>query len=348
MTVKRFTLFTLIGAMIAELVFAVSAQGDNDRGFKRGMFGFDGGSNPILEATGLDEAAVYAALKDGSTLAELIEANGGDVDSVAAAMIAQATAEINARVEAGQVSQARADAMLGMIEVEITEGIHNSFDDFADGKGRRGRPGLPMPRGEFGFDGGSDPILEATGLDEAAVYAALKDGSTLAELIEANGGDVDSVAAAMVAQATAEINARADAMLGMIEAEITEGIHSSFDDFADGKGRRGRPGLPMPRGEFGFDGDSNPILEATGLDEAALWEALKSGSTLAELIEANGGDVDSVVAAMVAQATAEITEGIHSSFDDFDMGKGPHGYRGFGFGDIDADADMDDEDSSSG
>ena len=247
MTVKRFTLVTLIGAMIAVLVFAVSAQGDNDRGFKRGMLGFDGGSNPILEATGLDEAAVYAALKDGSTLAELIEANGGDVDSAVAAMIAQATAEINARVEAGQVSQARADAMLGMIEVEITEGIHNSFDDFADGKGRRGRPGLPMPRGEFGFDG-----------------------------------------------------------------------------------------------------DSNPILEATGLDEAALWEALKSGSTLAELIEANGGDVDSVAAAMVAQATAEITEGIHSSFDDFDMGKGPHGYRGFGFGDIDADADMDDEDSSSG
>ncbi len=339
MTVKRFTLVTLIGAMIAALVFAVSAQGDNDRGFKRGMLGFDGGSNPILEATGLDESAVYAALKDGSTLAELIEANGGDVDSAAAAMIAQATAEINARVEAGQVSQARADAMLGMIEVEITEGIHNSFDDFADGKGRRGRPGLPMPRGEFGFDGGSDPILEATGLDEAAVYAALKDGSTLAELIEANGGDVDSVVAAMVAQATAEINARADAMLGMIEAEITENIHNSFDDFADGKGRRG---------EFGFDGSSNPILEATGLDEAALWEALKSGSTLAELIEANGGDVDSVAAAMVAQATAEITEGIHSSFDDFDMGKGPHGYRGFGFGDIDADADMDDEDSSSG
>ena len=348
MTVKRFTLVTLIGAMIAALVFAVSAQGDNDRGFKRGMLGFDGGSNPILEATGLDESAVYAALKDGSTLAELIEANGGDVDSAVAAMIAQATAEINARVEAGQVSQARADAMLGMIEVEITEGIHNSFDDFADGKGRRGRPGLPMPRGEFGFDGGSNPILEATGLDESAVYAALKDGSTLAELIEANGGDVDSVVAAMVAQATAEINASADAMLGMIEAEITEGIHNSFDDFADGKGRRGRPGLPMPRGEFGFDGSSNPILEATGLDEAALWEALKSGSTLAELIEANGGDVDSVVAAMVAQATAEITEGIHSSFDDFDMGKGPHGYRGFGFGDVDADADMDDEDSSSG
>ena len=348
MTVKRFTLVTLIGAMIAALVFAVSAQGDNDRGFKRGMLGFDGGSNPILEATGLDESAVYAALKDGSTLAELIEANGGDVDSAVAAMIAQATAEINARVEAGQVSQARADAMLGMIEVEITEGIHNSFDDFADGKGRRGRPGLPMPRGEFGFDGGSNPILEATGLDESAVYAALKDGSTLAELIEANGGDVDSVVAAMVAQATAEINASADVMLGMIEAEITEGVHNSFDDFADGKGRRGRPSLPMPRGEFGFDGGGNPILEATGLDEAALWEALKSGSTLAELIEANGGDVDSVVAAMVAQATAEITEGLHSSFDDFDMGKGPHGYRGFGFGDIDADADMDDEDSSSG
>ena len=363
MTVKRFTLFALIGAMIAALVLVVAAQ-DDSSGFKRGKRGFERVSSLILEATGLDEATVIASLKDGSTVAELIEANDGDVDSVIAAMVAEVTAEVNAGVAAGQLSQERADAMLGMIEAEITEGIHGSFDDFADGKGRRGRQ---MPEGGFGFDGDSNPILEATGLDEATMIASLKDGSTVAELIEANGGDVDSVIAAMVAEVTAEVNEkveagqvtreRADVMLGMIEVEITEGIHSSFDDFADGKGRRGRP---MPEGGFGFDGDSSPILEATGLDESAVEEALISGSTLAELIEANGGDVDSVIAAMVAEVTAEvnekveagqvtreradamlgmieveITEGIHSSFDDFADGKGRRGRSmpegGFGF-----------------
>ena len=361
MTVKRFTLFALIGAMIAALVLVVAAQ-DDSSGFKRGKRGFERVSSLILEATGLDEAAVIASLKDGSTVAELIEANDGDVDSVIAAIVAEVTAEVNAGVAAGQLSQERADAMFGMIEVEITEGIHGSdeaaviaslYDRFGDGKGR------PMPRG---FERVSSLILEATGLDESAVEEALISGSTLAELIEANDGDVDSVIAAIVAEATAEVNEkveagqvtreRADVMLGMIEVEITEGIHGSFDDFADGKGRRGRS---MPEGGFGFDGVSSLILEATGLDESAVEEALISGSTLAELIEANDGDVDSVIAAIVAEATAEvnagvaagqlsqeradamlgmieveITEGIHGSFDDFGDGKGRPGH-GFGF-----------------
>ena len=236
MTVKRFTLFTLIGAMIAALVLGVSAQ---DGGFKRWKPGFDGDSNPILEATGLDEAAVHAALNDGSTLAELIEANGGDVDSVIAAAVAQAASEVNERVEAGRLSRERADAMLEMLEVEIAEGIHGSFDGFAAGKGK-GRRGRSMPGGRFGFDGGGNPILEATGLDEAAVYAALKDGSTLAELIEANGGDVDSVI---------------EAVLADIEAVITEDIHSGFDGSWARKGRHGFGGF----GFWDLDGASKDM-----------------------------------------------------------------------------------------
>ena len=38
----------------------------------------------MLEATGLDAEALRAALAEGSTIAELIEANDGDVESVIA------------------------------------------------------------------------------------------------------------------------------------------------------------------------------------------------------------------------------------------------------------------------
>ncbi len=341
MTIKRFTLFGLISALLlVSLSAIISAQDDDSNKRKRGRLGFDHAKTIVLDATGLEGDALLEALKAGSTLAELIEANGGDIDSVIADLVAQATAAINANVA----------QRLESLEAEITERVNSSSMGFADGKGRRGRPGRPMPRGGFGLWGMGDAsiVLDATGLDAAGLLEALKAGSTLAELIEANGGDVDSVIADLVAQATAAINANVAQRLENLEAEITERVNSSSMGFADGKGRRGRPGWPMPRGGFGLwgMGDASIVLDATGLDAAGLLEALKAGSTLAELIEANGGDVDSVIADLTAQATAainanvaqrlesleaEITERVNSSLIGFADGKGRRGRRGFGF-----------------
>ena len=334
MTIKRFTLFGLISALLlVSLSAIISAQDDDSSKRKRGRLGFDHAKTIILEATGLEGDALLEALKAGSTLAELIEANGGDVDSVIADLTAQAAAAINANVA----------QRLESLEAAITERVNSSSMGSADGKGRRGRPGRPMPRGGFGLWGMGDAsiVLDATGLDVAGLLEALKAGSTLAELIEANGGDVDSVIADLVAQATAAINANVAQRLESLEAAITERVNSSSMGSADGKGRRGRRG-------FGFwgMGDASIVLDATGLDVAGLLEALKAGSTLAELIEANGGDVDSVIADLTAQAAAainanvaqrlesleaEITERVNGSSMGFADGKGRRGRRGFGF-----------------
>ena len=212
MTVKRFTLFALVSAILAALALVVSAQDSQGRGFKQGRFGFGPDGSSILEATGLEsEAALWEALQDGSTIAELIEANGGDVDSVIAELVAAATDDINARVAA-------------MLEADITAQFRGGLGRFEGGKGR------PMPRGGFGLRGMEAIILEATGLEsEAALREALKDGSTIAELIEANDGDVDSVIAELTAAVTEDINAAAAAKLETLEADITTRIHSRFE-----------------------------------------------------------------------------------------------------------------------
>ena len=316
MTVKRFTLFALVGAMMAALALVVSAHDSQGRDFKQGRFGFGPDSSLILEATGLDKAAVYEALQNGSTIAELIEANGGDVDSVIAELTAAATEDINASVA----------AMLETLEADITAQLHSGLRRFEGGKGR------PRPRGGFSLRGIESIVLEATGLEsEAALREALEDGSTIAELIEANGGDVDSVIAELTAAATENINAR---MAAMLEAGITV-------QFRVGLGRfEGIIGRPMPRGGFGLRDMEAVVLEATGLEsEAALREALEDGSTIAELIEANDGDVDSVIAELTAAAAedinaaaaakletleSDITAQFHSRFERV-------GPRGFGF-----------------
>ena len=316
MTVKRFTLFALVSAMMAALVLVVSAQDSQGRGFKQGRFSFGPDGSSILEATGLDEAAVYEALRDGSTIAELIEANGGDVDSVIAELVTAATDDINASVA----------AMLETLEADITAQLHSGLGRFEGGKGR------PMPRGGFGLRDMAAVVLEATGLEsEAALREALEDGSTITELIEANGGDVDSVIAELTASATENINAR---MAAMLEAGITAQFRGGLGRFEGGMGQS------MPRGGLGLRNMETVVLEATGLEsEAALWEALEDGSTIAELIEANEGDVDSVIAELTATATedinaaaaakletleADITAQFHSRFERV-------GPRGFGF-----------------
>ncbi len=55
---------------------------------------------------------------------------------------------------------------------------------------------------------------------------------------------------------------------------------------------------------------SSVLLDATGLDEAQLREAIQAGSTPAALIEANGGDVAAVADALIAEATSAIQESV--------------------------------------
>ena len=195
MFVKRFALFSLILGLLGAMVIAANADDDLRKGFGKGMRGF-GISDTIVEATGLDQEALLGALKSGSTLAELIQANGADVDTVISSLVAEASAATNERTQ----------AMLDGLQSRISEQVNSSRQRRAFG--RANMSGRMFAESAI--------FEEATGLDQDAMREALNDGATLAELIEANDGDVDAIAAALTTQAAELAPAKATDSAGRL------------------------------------------------------------------------------------------------------------------------------------
>ncbi len=231
MTVKR---FTLVLALLALLTAGVSAHdGDSMDSARKSEIGLSILDEILLEATGLEAADLRAALQEGSTIAELIEANDGDVAAVIADTVARMTEDINAS----------AAAFVESLEQRVSEELNASHSR----RGPWGRTWHRAPR-LFAYARAGDALMEATGLDAADLRSSLRDGSTIAELIEANGGDVANVAAEIVAIVTDEINAAAAERVESLEENITDVFNS---DLAD-RWRRGRRGPVRPRFFFGF------------------------------------------------------------------------------------------------
>lgn len=252
MTLKR---FTLVFALLALLTAGVSAHDEaNSYSFshlsiRHNAFAFSNDDPILLEATGLDAEALRTALMDGSTIAELIEANEGDVAAVVADVKAQATDAINART---------ASFLEGLAQ-QVGEEMNASHAR----RGFWGRRGFKLPR-HFAYAGVSDTVLEATGLDAAGLRSALASGATLAELIEANDGDVASVNSSIAAMITSAVNDAAAERLENLEEDISQAFNT---DFAE-KRRRWRR-FPKPRGFFApWDSSGMPAKQADEGKEA--------------------------------------------------------------------------------
>lgn len=231
MTVKR---FTLIFALFALLAAGVSAHDDSDRlhfsrvSIRQGAFAFSLDNSTLLEATGLDAEALRAELMDGATLADLVEANEADVAAVMAEMQAKATEAINEN----------AAAFLEGLDQHIGEAMNASHAR----RGFWGRRGLRLPR-IFAYTGVGETIMAATDLNPSELRSALAAGSTIAELIEANDGDVAGLSAIIAATITDAVNEAAAERIASLEEDINAAFNS---DYAE-KWRR----LPKPRGMFG-------------------------------------------------------------------------------------------------
>lgn len=141
MTTKRIAIFTLVFAMMVTAFGVVSAHDGNGNG-KRGGRGFGNADSTILtNATGLEHAEIREAVRNGSTIADLIVANGGDVNATIILLVDEATDQVNAKLEAGDITQERADEILATLEDRITERVNGTFEP--DGRrGRRGSRGL--------------------------------------------------------------------------------------------------------------------------------------------------------------------------------------------------------------
>jgi urease gamma subunit len=128
----------------------------------------------VAEATGLERQEIVDQLREGATLAEIITANGGDLEALQAAMV---EALVTNR---GLDETAAQERVTQFLNGELRPG---------DGNGN-------------GFGPREDSIVatvaEATGLEAREIVEQLREGVTLAEVIEASGADVEAVQAELV------------------------------------------------------------------------------------------------------------------------------------------------------
>lgn len=143
---------------------------------------------------------------------------------------------------------------------------------------------------------------EVLGMSEADLRAALADGQSIAEVAEAQGVDVQTVIDALVAEATERLEE--------IEASLPEHMTDLVNRTGWGEHRRGGPGHHGPGLEA--------AAEAIGISVEDLRTALADGATLAEVAEANGVDADTLIEALVAEATTRIDEAVANGRIDAD------------------------------
>lgn len=108
------------------------------------------------KALGMELSELRAALQD-STLEEVAEAQGVDYADVVAAALASAKADLDAAVEAGNITQEKADEIYARLETWLNEG---GIGNWGDGPGRPG-PG-PGPGRHFFFAPPIDAPADST------------------------------------------------------------------------------------------------------------------------------------------------------------------------------------------
>jgi hypothetical protein len=96
-------------------------RGPGDRG--RGGRGF--GLDAAATAIGITADDLRTALQGGSTIAAVAADNGVDVQTVIDAIVAEQTANVTARVTAGDLTQAQADAEIAELPARVTDLVNN-------------------------------------------------------------------------------------------------------------------------------------------------------------------------------------------------------------------------------
>ncbi len=181
----------------------------------------------VADATGLSAPEVVRQVRQGSTLAEIVEANGGSTDAVIADALTNASERVNGLVDEGALKQEQADELLASLETIYTDIVNG---DLPLRPNRPNRIETVMARAVL------RAASEQTGLEVSEIAEKLKTGSTLADVLTANGVDVTAFIDGLVAKAEARLDqavqigritqARADELLDALRHRLTERINA--------------------------------------------------------------------------------------------------------------------------
>lgn len=107
---------------------------------------------------------------------------------------------------------------------------------------------------------------------------------------------------------------------GTISAEQADAVVEHLgSQIAERRGDRGHGRRGGSFGRAGAFGAATALTDVLGMEPEELREAVRSGSTIAEIAETNGIPVEDVVAAMVAEATERLDAAVESGRVDSDI-----------------------------
>jgi hypothetical protein len=175
------------------------------------------------DATGMEPRDLVPLLREGLTLAEIVESSGGDVEAVIADAVADATARITEAVANGNMTQERADELIIHLERLFTQVVNQTV--------RQNRAEAVVGMGVLRL------AAEETGLLPREIAAELRGGSTLGEVLTEHGVDVSAFIDDVVAQTNTRLDQavsnghmtqeRADEMLNNLRERLTERLNST-------------------------------------------------------------------------------------------------------------------------
>lgn len=253
--------------------------------------------NIVADETGLAPRDILAQMRDGVTLADIITANGGDVDQVIADSVAKLTEQINQAVADGKMTQESADHLLSSLQDVVTRAVNGElFPNRLDRGAVRGAFQRILVQA----------VSDATGLRPPQVLQQVRDGSTLADIITANGGDVQTVVNSAVANATEQINAAvADGRLGQEQADqLIANLPDLYDAAVNGQLRQGGLQQRVGRGVLALAADQ------TGMTVQEIVQELRSGKSLDDVLTEHNVDTNTFIDSAVAQAQERLDKAV--------------------------------------
>ena len=229
-----------------------------------GGFGRGGGkanvTSVIEEQTGLSKEDLRARLAGGESLADIIEAEGGDLEAVVAAALAGLDEKIEALVEAGRLQSDQVDDYKAAAEQRVRDWLAGSYE------GKRGKS-----RGRLG--GLVAIVSEQTGVSAEDIRARLAEGESLADVIESADGDLAAVTDAAMTGFEERLAAAIEN--GKVSADQAEELRQGMRDRietalqADGgpgcKGRGKSDGRGWGHGHGRYKGGAESGAEKTAL-----------------------------------------------------------------------------------
>lgn len=262
----------------------------------------------VATLLGITLEQLRTELRSGISIATAATNHGVGLDTLKAALTADATAKIAAAVTAGKITQDQADVVVASLATRIDTYI-NRVQPPRMGY-EKPKPSVPV---ELQWVT-KDDVAAAIGITTTQLDTELHTGISVATVAVNHNVTVDALTASLTTTAKAKIAAavtagkitqtQADAFVASLPTLISSIINKVHEV-------EGAPKSPAPTFAVRLDDATERLLATTiGISKDRLEGGLKYGRTIAQIATDNGKTVDVVEAALTTAYTARINAAV--------------------------------------